>query len=259
MANTFTKAIIREIGRNYGKAISNQLLGDAHSTPYRRVGGGDLGSSTGGYKYENNLDRLIQKFEVKGAVATFNSGQNIFNAYFELVDEAKADKIFDWHETAYLCQQYKRTVIVLNRISEALLELGSKDKQQKIAQKIIDMSAFIDELNKVYEKIPATKKQIDKKYLNYYKFLIIASIILAITFLIGVFGKDYLSIKFDSTMSVVLFVSTILSFGLSIYFKEKYYSKKNDEEKRVEKLINIKKLVSETADIVSYQYRNISN
>ena len=34
---TFTNAIIREIGRNYGKAISNALLGDKHANPVRLV------------------------------------------------------------------------------------------------------------------------------------------------------------------------------------------------------------------------------
>ena len=39
-------------------------------------------------EYENKLDEYLQKFEIKGALATFNQGQNIFNAYFELVEEA---------------------------------------------------------------------------------------------------------------------------------------------------------------------------
>ena len=31
LGKTFTRAIVREIGRNYGKAASNHLLGDKHS------------------------------------------------------------------------------------------------------------------------------------------------------------------------------------------------------------------------------------
>ncbi|GGE37470.1 hypothetical protein [Psychroflexus planctonicus] len=34
----FAKAIIRQVGRDLGKVISNQLFRDSHSTPYRRVG-----------------------------------------------------------------------------------------------------------------------------------------------------------------------------------------------------------------------------
>ena len=33
LASTFTNSFVREIGRNYGKSISNHLLGDSHSTP----------------------------------------------------------------------------------------------------------------------------------------------------------------------------------------------------------------------------------
>ena len=39
LASTFTNSIVREIGRNYGKSISNDLLGDSHSTPVCMVGG----------------------------------------------------------------------------------------------------------------------------------------------------------------------------------------------------------------------------
>ena len=38
LGKTFTNSIVREVGRNYGKAISNSLLGDKHSTPHRIVG-----------------------------------------------------------------------------------------------------------------------------------------------------------------------------------------------------------------------------
>ncbi len=35
---SFTKAVVRQVGRDLGKVISNQVFKDAHSTPYRRVG-----------------------------------------------------------------------------------------------------------------------------------------------------------------------------------------------------------------------------
>ncbi|MGM0634747.1 MAG: hypothetical protein ACQESK_01680 [Bacteroidota bacterium] len=35
---TFTKAVIRQVGRDLGKVISNSVFKDRHSTPYRRVG-----------------------------------------------------------------------------------------------------------------------------------------------------------------------------------------------------------------------------
>ncbi len=35
---SFANAVIRQVGRDLGKVISNQLFKDSHSTPYRRVG-----------------------------------------------------------------------------------------------------------------------------------------------------------------------------------------------------------------------------
>ena len=99
MIDYFTKSIVREIGRNVGKTVSNKLLGDTHSTPYRRVNGSRKKSTpipnaqavVEGKNYTNKLDKLIKTFEVKGVLATFNSAQNIYNAYFEMVEKAKAD------------------------------------------------------------------------------------------------------------------------------------------------------------------------
>ena len=66
LASTFTNSIVREIGRNYGKSISNDLLGDSHSTPVRMVGGSSSIARKRGRKYENKLDEYLQKFEIKG-------------------------------------------------------------------------------------------------------------------------------------------------------------------------------------------------
>ncbi|MCH8534646.1 MAG: hypothetical protein LAT51_06215 [Flavobacteriaceae bacterium] len=35
---SFTKAVVRQVGRDLGKVVSNKVFGDRHSTPYRRVG-----------------------------------------------------------------------------------------------------------------------------------------------------------------------------------------------------------------------------
>ena len=65
LASTFTNSIVREIGRNYGKSISNNLLGDSHSTPVRMVRGGqtDITRKRRGI-YENKLDEYLQKFSI---------------------------------------------------------------------------------------------------------------------------------------------------------------------------------------------------
>ncbi|MDC0126044.1 hypothetical protein OAI15_02130 [Flavobacteriaceae bacterium] len=64
--STFTNALIREIGRNYGKAISNSLLGDAHANPVRIVGTPRfLGAGSGGRNYENKLIKLLKLMKLR--------------------------------------------------------------------------------------------------------------------------------------------------------------------------------------------------
>ena len=89
LAKTFTSAIVREIGRNYGKAVSNSLMGDSHSTPVRMVGGSL--SRMRGRVYRNAFDEAVTKFSIKGAAATFNQALNVHSEYFTLVEEAKTD------------------------------------------------------------------------------------------------------------------------------------------------------------------------
>ncbi len=65
LASTFTNSIVREIGRNYGKSISNNLLGDYHSTPVRMVRGGQTDITRKRRRiYENKLDEYLQKFSI---------------------------------------------------------------------------------------------------------------------------------------------------------------------------------------------------
>ena len=151
LASTFTNSIVREIGRNYGKSISNDLLGDSHSTPVRMVGGSSSIARKRGRKYENKLDEYLQKFEIKGALATFNQGQNIFNAYFELVDEAQSDGSIDLTELVYLVQKYRDTLAGLKKVHQALIELGDEKKAAVIDEKQKDLHEFLQALDEALD------------------------------------------------------------------------------------------------------------
>ena len=119
--STFTNALIREIGRNYGKAISNSLLGDAHANPVRIVGTPRiLGAGSGGRNYENKLIKLLETYEIKGATATFNVAQNMVNYYMDLVEEAQADNTISLSETSYLIKMFSKCHKELGRIHTAL-------------------------------------------------------------------------------------------------------------------------------------------
>ena len=146
LGNTFTNAIVREIGRNYGKAISNSLMGNTHSTPISVTSSNSIKKS-GGYKYETKLDEYLEKFEVKGVVATFNSGQNMYNAFFELVSNAKDDNQISLYEISYLAEKVVDTTKGLIKVENALIELGDKDKAEIISQKKTDLYEFLEELD----------------------------------------------------------------------------------------------------------------
>ena len=144
LGSTFTNSIVREIGRNYGKAISNSLMGDSHSTPVRVSGSN---SSSNGKKYESKLDAYLYKFEIKGKTATFNQGQNMFNAFFELVEEAKVDGEIDLFDINYLAKKVVDTTKGLNKVEAALRELGDDTNADLITQKKTDLYEFLEELD----------------------------------------------------------------------------------------------------------------
>ena len=146
LGKTFTNSIVREVGRNYGKAISNSLLGDKHSTPHRIVGNNAVDRKRGRI-YHNDLDKAIQKFEIKGHQATFNQALNIHSEYFQLVDEANSDGSIDLNEIVFLVKSSRLAIPTLGRAKSALIDHGKQDLADKVEEKIIDVSDFIKTLN----------------------------------------------------------------------------------------------------------------
>jgi hypothetical protein len=146
LAKTFTNSIVREVGRNYGKAISNSLLGDKHSTPHRIVGNKAIDRKRGRV-YQNDLDKAIQKFEIKGHQATFNQALNIHSEYFQLVDEANSDGSIDLNEIVFLVKSSRIAIPALERAKSALIDHSKPDLANKVEDKIIDLSDFIKTLN----------------------------------------------------------------------------------------------------------------
>jgi len=133
---TFTNAIIREIGRNYGKAISNSLLGYKHSTPVRLVSNQRvLGAGTGGKNYPNKLEKLLASYEIKGATATFNVAQNLTNYFMDLVEDAQADGTISLLETKYLLEMFKQCHKEMSRLVTALNDLDKPDWAEKVDAK----------------------------------------------------------------------------------------------------------------------------
>jgi hypothetical protein len=159
LGKTFTHSIAREIGRNYGKAASNYLLGDKHSTPIRIVRGNQDVSRKRGRVYHNDFDKAIQKFEIKGGQATFNQVLNIHSEYFSLVEEANADNVIDLNEMSFLVQEIPKGISVLEKAKSALIDLGKQDFADKTQEKIETFKEFMKSLDGALkiEDLPETK------------------------------------------------------------------------------------------------------
>ena len=53
LAKGFVRSAVNQMGRDAGRVVSNQLYGDAHSTPHRNVSAGGAGRITGVGKVED--------------------------------------------------------------------------------------------------------------------------------------------------------------------------------------------------------------
>ena len=159
LGKIFTNSIAREIGRNYGKAASNYLLGDKHSTPIRMVVGSQDVSRKRGRIYHNDYDKALQKFEIKGAQATFNQVLNIHSEYFALVEEANSDNVIDLNEMRFLVQEIPKGISVLERAKSALLDLSKQDFANKTQEKIDTFKEFMKRIDKALDitKLPEIK------------------------------------------------------------------------------------------------------
>jgi len=106
------------------------------------VGGGSV-SRMRGRTYRNKLDEAIEKFTIKGTVATFNAGINIHSQYFTLVEEANSDGVLDIDEITYLIGEIPRTVGTMKRIHSVMVDNEDQKRTDKIQEKIDDLMDFV--------------------------------------------------------------------------------------------------------------------
>ena len=156
LGNVFVRSIVREVGRNYGKAVSNSLLGDKHSTPVRMVGG-HLGSSTGGRNYKNQLEKICKTWQIKGPTATFNVAQNMYKSFFDLVEEAQSDNVVDVSEILDLMENFVMMRSQLKKVETALEQLDKTDLAKKVDELDDNLLDFFKELNNGFVLGPKPK------------------------------------------------------------------------------------------------------
>ena len=144
--DVFVKSVVREVGRNYGKAISNSLLGDRHSTPVRMVGSsGNTITQASKRGYKNSLHKICKTWTIKGHVATFNVAQNMYKSFFDLVEEAQKDGL-ELVEIIDLMEDYVMMRNQLNKVRHALIQLEKPDLERKIDDMDDNMLEFWFEL-----------------------------------------------------------------------------------------------------------------
>jgi hypothetical protein len=153
LGDVFVKSVVREVGRNYGKSISNKLLGNSHSTPVRVIGG-HLGASTGGRNFNNQLEKICKTWEIKGHIATFNVAQNIYKLFFDLVEEAQADGDIDPTEIIDLMKNFVMAHKEFGKVHQALEQLGKDDLAEKVNEMDKNIFEFFDELNQGFKMPP---------------------------------------------------------------------------------------------------------
>ncbi len=177
LGKTFVRSMVREVGRNYGKAMSNTLLGDKHSTPYRRVGSG--AAQAGGYspgasakKRMSKLEKHIKDFTRKTTERSMVSqALNIYDAYFEEVDEAQNNGgAIDLAEAMFIVEKshdVRRCISVSIEQLEVLKKTDNvpllKEKEEDIANLVSGIDQSLKEhlekmdVSKIHEQ-PKTKQ-----------------------------------------------------------------------------------------------------
>lgn len=61
LGQAFVRSMVRQIGRDAGKVVSNKAFGDAHATPVRMVGSADTSQQYSGTRrrFRHDLDRVV--------------------------------------------------------------------------------------------------------------------------------------------------------------------------------------------------------
>ena len=154
LGNVFVRSVVREIGRNYGRSISNNLLGDSHSIPIRSVGGNCLGQGTGGRNYKHQLEKICKTWTIKGATATFNVAQNMYKCFFDLVEEAQSDGKVDVGEVMELMEAFVEMRPQLKKVEVALEQLDKDDLAKKVDEFDDSIFEFFIELNEGFTLPP---------------------------------------------------------------------------------------------------------
>ena len=145
LGQTFIKSLIRQVGRDAGKVVSNKAFGDAHATPIRMVQSADTSAQYAGKRrqYRHGLDRVVNGDLPSTAGSAKKSLVHLENALEDFLNDMMP--IGNAYEI----------IILKNWIDKSLDYIGDV---LKIVDKP-DVQALADDLVKTIEGIKSQTKE----------------------------------------------------------------------------------------------------
>ena len=165
----FSKPIVRDIGLNIGKVMSNSLLVDER---FRYANGTEQDSVAqlfhGNFKahkknrYHHQLNDLVHtKFTMDKQAVT--AAHTLYETFFKWVVTTCAAGTIDHEDLAQLLRHFKRVSRKLREMSQAYLLQGDQESAEVVLDKLAHLNAFVQQLKRGLSLADVDKLQEDVK------------------------------------------------------------------------------------------------
>ena len=168
--SVFINSMIRQVGRDMGKVVSNKVFKDSHSSPYRRVGNN---TSTNTFKKNKDDFYSFIQFPITNSPPTLL--QKIIASYVLLKKEFQLileDDFLEWDEIQDMMNILNLFILKFTEIHDIVtLNQMKIDKLDNIGNEFVQHTkSFIDRcLLLVSEDIKVFKEELEKTTYNFIK------------------------------------------------------------------------------------------
>jgi len=279
----FAKAVIRQVGRDLGKVISNQIFKDRHSTPYRRVGrqnrvGAQQATPTHTQVKETKVEELTSKAfdRALGFSTTYTAPtlvRKLMGVYEVIKNEifkAKRDGFIDSDEARLIFsmeQEFHHKAEVINDLLE--LNEEENEKQLEKLEKVVRLTSglFHETLDLAIEgaeieKQHYTQEQQKIQPINFVNYIFLHSILMGTyakkgkkqlwkTIFGNIFSLILLMIIYIPLLNIIGFIQ-----GLVSYSSEK--SKRDQQIRLYQQEINLAEKQKQLYREVQQQTENLA-
>ncbi|GGE08710.1 hypothetical protein [Psychroflexus salis] len=279
----FAKAVIRQVGRDLGKVISNQIFKDRHSTPYRRVGrqnrvSAQQATPTHTQVKETKLEELTSKAfdQALGFSTTYTAPtlvRKLMGVYEVIKNEifkAKRDGFIDSDEARLIFnmeQEFHHKAEVINDLLE--LNEEENEKQLEKLEKVVRLTSglFHETLDLAIEgaeieKQHYTQEQQKIQPINFVNYIFLHSILMGTyaktgkkqlwkTIFGNIFSLILLMIIYIPLLNIIGFIQ-----GLVSYSSEK--SKRDQQIRLYQQEINLAEKQKQLYREVQQQTKNLA-